>query len=155
MLANVAPLRHYIIINPCKLSQVFTTTWSTKFGRLSFINSFFFAACRIPDTPAEPDLEIHPVTVPPVIPLDDISGSQDSINDFSAFKWPEPKQFVPDNTDLNAMKGFIAGMPPPIFPPFPDGTFPPPFGQPFFPGGTVPPLPVPNNWNVNIDAASF
>lgn len=109
-----------------------------------FIDSFYSIHFnRVPDTPAEPDLEIHPVTTPPVIPLDDISGSQDSITDFSALKWPEPKLFPPDGSEMAMMApGFMpnaAGMPQPIFPPFP------PFGQPFFPGAPVPPA----NWTVS------
>lgn len=102
-------------------------------------------SCRVPDTPAEPDQENHPVTIPPVIPLDDMSGSQDSITDFSAYKWPEPKLFAPDGSEMGMIApGFMpnaAGMPQPIFPPFP-----PPFGQPFFPGAPVPPA----TWTVSL-----
>lgn len=99
------------------------------------------------------DFEVHSiVNHPPVIPLEDISGSQDSVYDYSTNKWPEPKQFPPDGVDPNVMNAFMpgnpAGMPPPMFAPFPDGTFPPPFGQPFYPGGPVPVPPA--GWTVSI-----
>lgn len=46
---------------------------------------------RIPDSAAEPDLEIHATTDPAVIPLDDVTGSTDSTNDFTSTPWPEPR----------------------------------------------------------------
>ncbi|XP_065221877.1 serine/threonine-protein phosphatase 1 regulatory subunit 10-like [Planococcus citri] len=100
--------------------------------------ALYYSKSMIPDTPAEPDLEIHSVTQPPSIPLDDISGTLDSVNDFSTFKWPEPKQFPPDGSEFMPPNFIPGAVPPPMFA-FPDGTFAPPFTQPFFPGAPVPP----------------
>lgn len=46
---------------------------------------------RIPDSPSEPDPEVHPTTDPKIIPLDDITGNSDSISNFQNIPWPEPK----------------------------------------------------------------
>lgn len=46
---------------------------------------------RIPDSPAEPDIESHPTTDPKIIPLEDITGNADSVSDFTNIPWPEPK----------------------------------------------------------------
>lgn len=57
--------------------------------------------------------------------------------------------FAPDGSEMSMMApGFMpnaAGMPQPIFPPFP------PFAQPFFPGAPVPPA----NWTVSVDGSSW
>ena len=47
--------------------------------------------CRIPDSPSEPDPEIHPTTDPKIIPLDDITGNSESVSNFQNIPWPEPK----------------------------------------------------------------
>lgn len=46
---------------------------------------------RIPDSPAEPDAESHPMTDPKPIPLEDASGGKDATYDYSGTPWPEPK----------------------------------------------------------------
>jgi protein phosphatase 1 regulatory subunit 10 len=94
-----------------------------------------FVINRIPDSAAEPDLEIHPTTDPVIIPLDDVTGNPDSVNDFQNTPWPEPKPII------------IPQSPPPQFqqpqPPsfgsFPNQTFPGP--QQMFPNQTG----MPNN----------
>jgi len=68
---------------------------------------------RIPDSAAEPDLEIHPNTEPVTVPLEDITGNPDSVNDFQNTPWPEPKPII------------IPQSPPPQF----QQTSPPSFGQ--------------------------
>ncbi|KAL6968807.1 hypothetical protein U1Q18_051427 [Sarracenia purpurea var. burkii] len=77
--------------------------------------ALYYSKSMIPDTPAEPDLEIHSITQPPTIPLDDISGSLDSVNDFSTFKWPEPKQFPPDGSEFMPPNFMPGAVPPPMF----------------------------------------
>ena len=47
---------------------------------------------RIPETPAEPDEDRHPIFVEPkIIPLDDLTDNESCLKDFSNVPWPEPK----------------------------------------------------------------
>lgn len=59
------------------------------------LQSLYFHRDMIPDTPSEPDLENHPTTDPAIIPLNDVSGNPDSVNDFQSTPWPEPKTMQP------------------------------------------------------------
>ncbi|XP_071449446.1 serine/threonine-protein phosphatase 1 regulatory subunit 10-like [Hetaerina americana] len=59
------------------------------------LQSLYFHRDMIPDSPSEPDNEIHPTTDPAIIPLNDASGNPDSINDFQSTPWPEPKSLQP------------------------------------------------------------
>jgi protein phosphatase 1 regulatory subunit 10 len=71
---------------------------------------------RIPDSAAEPDLEIHPTTDPVVIPLEDVTGNPDSVNDFQNTPWPEPKPIIiPQSPPPQFQQA-----PPPSFTPFPN-----------------------------------
>jgi hypothetical protein len=96
-----------------------------------------FYLFRIPDTPAEPDLEIHAVTEPVVIPLDDQTGNAESIISYKGKPWPEPKGYPPGVPPEvvgieSPPQGVIPQMPPQFPPgpqmmagPFPPGPFPP------------------------------
>uniref|UniRef100_A0A1B6GBH7 Serine/threonine-protein phosphatase 1 regulatory subunit 10 n=1 Tax=Cuerna arida TaxID=1464854 RepID=A0A1B6GBH7_9HEMI len=109
----------------------------------------YFNKRTIPDSAAEPDLEIHATTDPAIIPLDDITGTTDSINDFTSTPWPEPKGQPPTPTPPPPP----AAQAPPVFPsgpapgppvpgpaPFPPGPFPP--MGPFMPGPAPPGMPM-------------
>ncbi|KAJ9595970.1 hypothetical protein L9F63_012863, partial [Diploptera punctata] len=58
------------------------------------LQAIYFSRVMIPDTPAEPDLEIHPTISAVIIPLDDVTGNPDSVNDFQNTPWPEPKPIL-------------------------------------------------------------
>ena len=54
----------------------------------------FIIIFRLPDSPAEPDLEVpleRTDTAPVVIPLDDVTGNPESVYDHRHLPWPEPK----------------------------------------------------------------
>lgn len=94
--------------------------------------AIYFHKRVIPDSPSEPDLEIHATTDPTIIPLDDVTGSVDSINDFTMTPWPEPQTHPPvvPESPINSH------LPPPqnMFPV--PGPGPNPYGNPgpFNPG---------------------
>ncbi|PSN43441.1 hypothetical protein C0J52_02645 [Blattella germanica] len=58
------------------------------------LQALYFNRNMIPDSAAEPDLEIHPTTDPTIIPLDDVTGNPDSVNDFQNTPWPDPKPII-------------------------------------------------------------
>lgn len=91
------------------------------------LQAIYFHTSKIPDSPAEADHEIHPVSEPAVIPLEDVTGASESVNNFQNTPWPEPKATPP------AIKP-NPGMPnPQIFPngpPFNQGFNGMPFGMP-------------------------
>jgi protein phosphatase 1 regulatory subunit 10 len=59
------------------------------------LQSLYFSRSLVPDSPAEPDMETHAKTDPAVIPLDDVTGNPDAVNDFTNMAWPEPKGMAP------------------------------------------------------------
>ncbi|GLH01293.1 Uncharacterized protein GBIM_07465 [Gryllus bimaculatus] len=58
------------------------------------LQAIYFDRSMIPDFPGEPDMEIHATTDPVIIPLDDVTGNTDSVNDFTSTPWPEPKPMI-------------------------------------------------------------
>lgn len=113
----------------------------------SVLQAIYFNKGMIPDFPAEADVENHPMSEPINIPLDDVTGNPDSVNNFQNTPWPEPKinhPIVPN-----------AAMPNPqmyqSLPPFNAGFHnPPPFVMPGFPNnpGVMPG--IPNEWPVTV-----
>lgn len=96
--------------------------------------AIYFHKRAIPDTPSEPDLEIHATTDPTIIPLDDVTGSADSINDFTLTPWPEPQSHPP------APEGPANSQLPPPQTMFPvPGPVPNPYGNPGPPFNPGPP----------------
>lgn len=94
---------------------------------------------KIPDSPAEADHEILPASEPVSIPLEDVTGATESVNNFQNTPWPDPK-VTPPTVKPNP------GMPnPQMFPngpPFNPGFNGIPFGMPG-PGyqqGMMPPM---------------
>lgn len=67
------------------------------------LRALYFTHALIPDSPAEAEFEPvfnHDV---PVIPLEDLTGNPDAVNDFTSMPWPEPRG-SPKQGD-NAMAG--------------------------------------------------
>ena len=55
------------------------------------LQAIYFSRSLVPDSPTEPELEFHETTDPQVIPLDDLTGNPDAVNNFTEIAWPEPK----------------------------------------------------------------
>ncbi|EDV57287.1 serine/threonine-protein phosphatase 1 regulatory subunit 10 [Drosophila erecta] len=119
------------------------------------LRALYFSPDMIPDSAAEAELEPHFAHDIPVIPMDDLTGNPDAVNDYSALAWPEPKGYAPSSgvgannsgSDMgfndNMMAGLGAGpnlMQNP-FDPF-MGRMPAPTGMP--PGPNMMPNQVPN-----------
>lgn len=97
------------------------------------LQALYFNRSMLPDSAAEPDPETHQMTDPVIIPLDDVTGNPDSINDFQGTPWPEPKGSPPH-------PGPMPGGPPNLFatiPPFNAPLGGPPGGGPGF--SNIPP----------------
>lgn len=88
------------------------------------LQALYFNRHMIPDSPAEPDVEVYSISEPTHIPMDDVTGNPDSVNDFTSMPWPEPKSTPPHES---------AG-----------------FNSPFFPGtgNDFPPFGNQNNWDL-------
>lgn len=100
------------------------------------LQPLYFHKSMIPDSPLEPDVETHTYSEPQIIPLDDLSGSQNS--DFRNMPWPEPKGNAPaPNTNVNMQSMFQ----PPISQ-FPSNFTNPQFPVPGFQGPNL----VPSEW---------
>lgn len=64
---------------------------------LSCLQALYFNRIMIPDNPAEPDFEVPPpMQEPQVIPLDDVTGNPDAVNDFTSLLWPESRGTAPN-----------------------------------------------------------
>ncbi|XP_053697870.1 dentin sialophosphoprotein [Sabethes cyaneus] len=88
------------------------------------LQALYFNRHMIPDSPGEPDVEVYSVSTPAHIPLEDVTGNPDSVNDFTTMPWPEPKSTPPHES---------AG-----------------FNSPFFTGtnNDFPPFGGPGNWDI-------
>lgn len=80
------------------------------------LQALYFNRLMIPDYPAEPDLEQYQATTDPhVIPLEDITGNPDAVNDFTHMIWPDSRGSPPPSSmSLNGSIPFIPpmGVPP-------------------------------------------
>lgn len=56
----------------------------------------------INDSPHEPDPESYEHLEPRIVPLEDVTGNPDSVNDFSNVQWPAPKGELPAPIVSNA-----------------------------------------------------
>lgn len=113
----------------------------------NILQAIYFNKSMLPDSPAEPRHENHNIVDPVVIPLIDITGNPDSVNDYQNTPWPEPKGSPPHNVQNNVPNVqpnmFQAGLPqfnnalgPPNFPgPLPTGPFAGPGFGPNMMGG--------------------
>lgn len=96
--------------------------------------SLYFNRNMLPDSATEPDAEHQPVTDPVIIPLDDVTGNPDSVNDYQNTPWPEPKGSPPHTANT------MPNLPPNMFPAN-VGQFNQPIGPPNF--GAIPQGPFP------------
>ncbi|XP_053675829.1 serine-rich adhesin for platelets [Anopheles nili] len=92
------------------------------------LQALYFNKHMIPDSPVEPEpADIYQTADPVHIPLEDVTGNPDSVNDFTSVPWPDPKSTPPHEsaafnspffpTDLPAGAGFgPGGFPPPFAP---------------------------------------
>uniref|UniRef100_A0A336LXZ9 CSON007863 protein n=1 Tax=Culicoides sonorensis TaxID=179676 RepID=A0A336LXZ9_CULSO len=63
----------------------------------------------LPNSPMEPDPENVPFTEPKIIPIDDLTGNPEAVNDFTHMLWPESKGEAlnnPSTNNLNNLVGF-------------------------------------------------
>lgn len=58
---------------------------------MTTLRALYFSHALIPDSPSEPELEPVNNSDTPVIPLEDITGNPDAVNDFTSMPWPESK----------------------------------------------------------------
>ncbi|EDW65040.1 serine/threonine-protein phosphatase 1 regulatory subunit 10 [Drosophila virilis] len=109
------------------------------------LRALYFSPDMIPDSAAEAELEPHFSHDIPIIPIDDLTGNPDAVNDYSSLPWPEPKGYSAASNELgyndNSMNNIIPGMNPNLLPqnnPFQ------PFGTNYMPNaGNMPPNPNP------------
>lgn len=76
------------------------------------LRALYFSPDMIPDSPAEAELEPHFQHDIPVIPIDDLTGNPDAVNDYSTLPWPEPKGYGAASSDI----GFIDNVNPGVMP---------------------------------------
>ncbi|XP_043648627.1 serine/threonine-protein phosphatase 1 regulatory subunit 10 [Drosophila teissieri] len=119
------------------------------------LRALYFSPDMIPDSAAEAELEPHFAHDIPVIPMDDLTGNPDAVNDYSTLAWPEPKGYAPSSgvgannsgSDMGFNDNMMAGLGPGPnlmqnpFDPF-MGRMPAPTGMP--PGPNMMPNQVPN-----------
>ncbi|XP_037708408.1 serine/threonine-protein phosphatase 1 regulatory subunit 10 [Drosophila subpulchrella] len=117
------------------------------------LRALYFSPDMIPDSAAEAELEPHFAHDIPVIPMDDLTGNPDAVNDYSTLAWPEPKGYAPSTgaTNGGSDMGFNDNMMPGLgagpnmmqnpFDPF-MGRMPAPAGMP--PAPNLMPNQVPN-----------
>uniref|UniRef100_A0A182QU02 TFIIS N-terminal domain-containing protein n=1 Tax=Anopheles farauti TaxID=69004 RepID=A0A182QU02_9DIPT len=91
------------------------------------LQALYFNKHMIPDSPVEPDPADTYQTADPVhIPLEDVTGNPDSVNDFTSVPWPDPKSTPPHESAAFNSPFFPTDLPPgPVG--FGPGGFPPPF----------------------------
>uniref|UniRef100_A0A182JWV2 TFIIS N-terminal domain-containing protein n=1 Tax=Anopheles christyi TaxID=43041 RepID=A0A182JWV2_9DIPT len=90
------------------------------------LQALYFNKLMIPDSPTEPDPADTYQTADPVhIPLEDVTGNPDSVNDFTSVPWPDPRSTPPHESAAFNSPFFPSDLPPGAG--FGPGGFPPPF----------------------------
>lgn len=64
------------------------------------------------DSCTEPDPESYEHVEPQIIPLEDVTGNPDSVNNFRDIQWPAPKGELPATFLSNAFGNVFGGIPP-------------------------------------------
>uniref|UniRef100_A0A182F2H2 Uncharacterized protein n=1 Tax=Anopheles albimanus TaxID=7167 RepID=A0A182F2H2_ANOAL len=101
----------------------------------SVLQALYFNKHMIPDCPVEPEpADMYQTADPVHIPLEDVTGNPDSVNDFTSMPWPDPRSTPPHDSVAFNSPFFPADLPPGAG--FGPGGFPPPF-----PGGMPGPAP--------------
>ncbi|OXU20592.1 hypothetical protein TSAR_004381 [Trichomalopsis sarcophagae] len=86
------------LVEPGKESREKDIQYAREKG---ILQALYFNRSMIPDSPAEPDEERHPIYMEPkIIPLDDLTGNKDSEKDFTGIPWPEPKPQLPSPSTI-------------------------------------------------------
>ncbi|XP_051857924.1 serine/threonine-protein phosphatase 1 regulatory subunit 10 isoform X1 [Drosophila albomicans] len=106
------------------------------------LRALYFSPDMIPDSAAEAELEPHFSHDIPIIPIDDLTGNPDAVNDYSTSAWPEPKGYgAAPNVEMgfnDSMNNMMPGLNPNLMPGNPFQ----PFGNNFMPNtGNMPPNP--------------
>ncbi|XP_049536400.1 serine-rich adhesin for platelets [Anopheles darlingi] len=101
----------------------------------SVLQALYFNKHMIPDCPVEPEpVDMYQTADPVHIPLEDVTGNPDSVNDFTSMPWPDPRSTPPHDSAAFNSPFFPSDLPPGAG--FGPGGFPPPF-----PGGIPGPAP--------------
>lgn len=110
------------------------------------LQSIFFTF--LPDSADEPDYEVHEYSEPKVMPLDDLTGNPDAVNDFTNISWPDPKPDMLQEAPnlMNAFPNVFPSLPgAPVLP----GMIPSPFDNALMRGATPFDNSVAAMWNMN------
>ncbi|XP_050076606.1 serine/threonine-protein phosphatase 1 regulatory subunit 10 [Anopheles maculipalpis] len=90
------------------------------------LQALYFNKHMIPDSPSEPDpADMYQTADPVHIPLEDVTGNPDSVNDFTSVPWPDPRSTPPHESGGFNSPFFPSDLPPAAG--FGPGGFPPPF----------------------------
>ncbi|XP_058125343.1 uncharacterized protein LOC131266740 [Anopheles coustani] len=108
------------------------------------LQALYFNKHMIPDSPVEPDpVDTYQTADPVHIPLEDVTGNPDSVNDFTSMPWPDPKSTPPHESAAFNSPFFPSDLPPGAG--FGPGGFPPPFPA----GAVAAALPGPAPWTIH------
>ncbi|KFB47806.1 pnuts protein [Anopheles sinensis] len=108
------------------------------------LQALYFNKHMIPDSPVEPDpVDMYQTADPVHIPLEDVTGNPDSVNDFTSMPWPDPKSTPPHESAAFNSPFFPSDLPPGAG--FGPGGFPPPFPA----GAVAAALPGPAPWTIH------
>lgn len=79
-----------------------STERKTQLERERMVLPALWNRAMLPNSPVEPDHEAHPFVEPKVIPINDLTGNPEGVNDFTHMAWPESKGEAPtNNPNLN------------------------------------------------------
>ncbi|XP_058062172.1 serine-rich adhesin for platelets [Anopheles bellator] len=99
----------------------------------SVLQALYFNKSMIPDSPFEADpVDTYQTADPVHIPLEDVTGNPDSVNDFTSMPWPDARSTPPHESAAFNSPFFPTDLPPAAG--FGPGGFPPPFAA----GGPAP-----------------
>ncbi|XP_052869079.1 serine-rich adhesin for platelets [Anopheles cruzii] len=97
------------------------------------LQALYFNKSMIPDSPFEADpIDTYQTADPVHIPLEDVTGNPDSVNDFTSMPWPDARSTPPHESAAFNSPFFPTDLPPAAG--FGPGGFPPPFAA----GGPAP-----------------
>lgn len=74
------------------------------------LQEMFFNNRSMYDTPHEPDPEEYETLEPKVIPLEDVTGNPDSVNNFKDVQWPAPKGEQPQYISQGGFGGLFSNI---------------------------------------------
>jgi len=74
------------------------------------LQEMFFNNRSMYDTPHEPDPEEYETLEPQIIPLEDVTGNPDSVNNFKDVQWPAPKGEQPQYISQGGFGGLFSNI---------------------------------------------